>query len=203
MGRFSSEELGKCPKFTPGQWQRSHSSVAGHPDEPLAIVPCCLLPLVGPWAQPTTAHVSWVSGPDDSLPPAEGSRSTWSRAPQHIRGRWVPAVLLDQTGLLLLPLAVGSWLQGKCIPAQPAGLLQRWEGCCREACAWQECSVPARPSQKRAPSEPGLPHKLPSSRAGQGPPLPSSLLTVLCLEEGSLTQTFLKRQLHARLRSPG
>ena len=102
-------------------------------------------------------------------------------------GQWVPAVLLDRTDLLLLPLAVGSWLQGKCVPAQPAGLLQRWEGCCREGCTWQECSVPARPSQKRAPSEPGLLYKLPSSAAGQGPPLPSSLLTVLCLEEGRLT----------------
>ena len=196
MGRFSSEELGKCPKFIPGQWQRSCSSVAGHPDKPLATVLCCLLPLVGPWAQPTTAHVSWVPGPDKSLPSAEGSRSTWSRAPQHIRcwermcdsgGQWVPAVLLDHMDLLLLPLAVGSWLQGKCVPAQPVGLLRRWEGCCREGCAWQECSVPARPSQKRAPSEPGLPYKLPSSAAGQGPPLPSSLLTVLCLEEGRLT----------------
>ena len=37
-------------------------------------------------------------------------------------------VPLDGTGLLLLPLAVGSWLQRTCVPAQPAGLLRRWEG---------------------------------------------------------------------------
>ena len=39
-------------------------------------------------------------------------------------GGWgvrVPAVLLDGTGLLLLPLAVGSWLQRKYITAQPMG----------------------------------------------------------------------------------
>lgn len=70
--------------------------------------------------------------------------------------------------------------------SSPRGLW-RWEGWCREACAWQECSVPARPSRKRAPSEPGLRHKLASSLASQRPPLPSSLLTVLCLGEGRLT----------------
>lgn len=52
---------------------------------PLAFVPYCLLPLVGPWAQPTTARVSRVPGPDESLPPAEGSKSSWSQAPQHTR----------------------------------------------------------------------------------------------------------------------
>ena len=47
--------------------------------------------------------------------------------------------------------------------------------------------MPARPSRKRAPSEPGLLYKLASSPASQRPPLPSSVLAVLCLGEGRLT----------------
>lgn len=42
-------------------------------------------------------------------------------------GGWgvgVPAVLLDGTGLLLLPLTVGSWLQRKYVTVQPTGAME-------------------------------------------------------------------------------
>lgn len=68
-----------------------------------------------------------------------------------------------------------------------------------EACAWQECSVPAQASRERAPSEPALPHRFPRPRLVRDLPCPPLRLwdapSFVCLEEGRTTQTLTWRLL--------
>ena len=187
----------------------------GHPDVPLAIVPYWLLPLVGPWAQPTMARVSWVPGPDESLPPAEGSKSSWSQAPRHTQrwermcgngGWWVGG-----------EGACGAAGRDRPPPAAPRCRLLATEKVhyCPANGGYGDGKVDAeRPELGRSVlCLPGPPGKgLPQSQASctnsprprQVSGLPCHHLCLqFCVWGKDVSQTFLKRQLHARLQSPG